>query len=86
MRTGSIREAQNLNDQGDRALAIKKAKQALDAYPYQLRGLNLMGIMLRQAGDVSRARGSLGIRSADLSARCGDPVPFCVGSRLSKPD
>ncbi|MGA7412576.1 MAG: tetratricopeptide repeat protein [Bryobacteraceae bacterium] len=55
-----IREAQNLNDQGDRALAIKKAKQALDAYPYQLRGLNLMGIMLRQAGDVSRAKAVLG--------------------------
>ncbi len=55
-----FREAQNLNDQGDRAQAIKKAKQALDAYPYQLRGLNLMGIMLRQAGDVSRAAAVLG--------------------------
>ncbi len=55
-----IHEAQNLNDQGDRAQAIKKAKQALDAYPYQLRGLNLMGIMLRQAGDVSRAAAVLG--------------------------
>jgi tetratricopeptide (TPR) repeat protein len=55
-----IREAQNLNDQGDRGQAMKKAKQALDAYPYQLRGLNLMGIMLRQAGDVSRATAVLG--------------------------
>jgi len=55
-----VREAENLDDQGDRSLAIKKAKQALDAYPYQLRGLNLMGIMLRQAGDVSRAAAVLG--------------------------
>jgi tetratricopeptide (TPR) repeat protein len=54
------REALTLNDQGDRALAIKKAKQALDAYPYQLRGLNLVGVMLRQAGDVSHALAFLG--------------------------
>jgi tetratricopeptide (TPR) repeat protein len=53
-------EAQSLNDQGDRSQAIKKAKQALDIYPYQLRGLNLMGIMLRQAGDVTRAAAVLG--------------------------
>jgi predicted CXXCH cytochrome family protein len=53
-------EAQSLNEQGDRALAIKKAKQALDAYPYQLTGLNLMGIMLRQAGDIRRAWAVLG--------------------------
>ncbi len=53
-------EAQNLNDQGDRAQAMKKAKQALEAYPYQLRGLNLMGIMLRQAGDSRRAWAVLG--------------------------
>ncbi len=55
-----IREAQNLNDRGDRTLAIKEAKQALDSYPYQLRGLNLMGMMFRQAGDVNRARAILG--------------------------
>ncbi len=54
------REAMKLNDRGDRALAIKTAKQALDAYPYQLRGLILSGIMLRQAGDLSRARAFLG--------------------------
>lgn len=54
------REALSLNDQGDRALAIKKAKQALDAYPYQLRGLNLVGVMLRQAGDRTHAMAFLG--------------------------
>lgn len=55
-----FREALNLNDHGDRALAVKKAKQALDTYPYQLSSLNLMGVMLRQAGDVSRASSVLG--------------------------
>ncbi len=35
-------------------------KQALDTYPYQLSGLNLMGIILRQKGDVRRALETLG--------------------------
>jgi len=55
-----FREALNLNDLGDRALAIKKAKQALDAYPYQLKGLILTGTMLRQADDVTHASAFLG--------------------------
>ena len=38
-----------------RAAAIGKDKQALDVYPYLLRGLVLMGTMLGQAGDVNRA-------------------------------
>jgi len=37
-----------------------RRQQALDEYRYQLSGLNLMGIMLRQAGDVSRALATLG--------------------------
>jgi len=41
-------EAVNLNERGDRMLAIQKLKQALDVYPYQLRGLNLMGVILKQ--------------------------------------
>jgi len=53
-------EALKLNDDGDRLAAIKKARQALDAYPYQLKGLVLMGIMLRQAGDVTRSLSFLG--------------------------
>jgi Flp pilus assembly protein TadD len=54
------REALNLNDQGDRGAAIKKAREALDTYPYQLKGLILTGIMLRQAGDMRRALAFLG--------------------------
>jgi len=57
---GLYREALNLHDQGEHAAAIKKAKQALDAYPYQLKGLVLMGMLLRQAGDGGRARAFLG--------------------------
>jgi len=53
-------ESLNLNDQGERALALKKAKQALDIYPYQLKGLILMGILLRQAGDMRHALSFLG--------------------------
>ncbi len=57
---GLYREALSLNDQGDRALAIRKAREALDVYPYQLRSLNLAGIMMRQAGDVRQALAFLG--------------------------
>lgn len=53
-------EALNLSDQGERTLAVKKAKQALDTYPYQLKGLILMGILLRQAGDMRHALAFLG--------------------------
>lgn len=53
-------EGLSLNDQGDRAQAFQKVRQALDTYPYQLSGLNLMGIMLRQKGDVRRALETLG--------------------------
>lgn len=42
-------EALNLNEHGDRTQAIQKLKQALDVYPYQLRGLSLMGVILKQA-------------------------------------
>jgi tetratricopeptide (TPR) repeat protein len=73
-----IREAQNLNDQGDRTLAIKKAKQALDAYPYQLSGLNLMGIMFRQAGDVNRARAILGFAAQTYSQDAATQFHFAL--------
>jgi predicted CXXCH cytochrome family protein len=53
-------EALNLNKHGERGQAVKKAKQALDVYPYQLSSLNLMGVMLRQTGNASRAAGVLG--------------------------
>ncbi len=53
-------EAMQLNDHGERGLAIKKVKQALDAYPFQLRGLNLMGVLLRQARDLTHALAFLG--------------------------
>ncbi len=50
-----FREASDLNDRGDRTGAIAKNRQALDEYPYLLRGLILMGTMLGQAGNTSRA-------------------------------
>lgn len=49
------KEAVDLNNRGDRAAAIAKDQQALDVYPYLLRGLILMGTMLGQSGDGSRA-------------------------------
>lgn len=48
-------EASDLNKRGDRAAAIAKNREALDVYPYLLRGLTLMGTMLGQAGNASRA-------------------------------
>ncbi|MGC2657220.1 MAG: tetratricopeptide repeat protein [Bryobacteraceae bacterium] len=48
-------EAVALNDNGDRKGAVAKNQQALDTYPYLLRGLVLMGTMLGQAGDAARA-------------------------------
>ena len=53
-------EATNLNDKGDHSGAIAKDQQALDVYPYLLRGLVLMGTMLGQAGDANRASAVLG--------------------------
>lgn len=49
------KEAVDLNNRGDRMAAIAKDQQALDVYPYLLRGLILMGTMLGQSGDASRA-------------------------------
>ncbi len=48
-------EASALNAGGDRAGAIEKDRQALEVYPYLLRGLVLMATILGQAGDASRA-------------------------------
>ena len=48
-------EASALNARGDRAGAIEKDRQALEVYPYLLRGLVLMASILGQAGDASRA-------------------------------
>ena len=48
-------EASELNARGDRAGAIEKDRQALEVYPYLLRGLVLMATILGQAGDASRA-------------------------------
>jgi predicted CXXCH cytochrome family protein len=50
-----FQEAKALNTRGDRAGAIDKNKQALQVYPYFLRALTLMGTMLGQSGNVSRA-------------------------------
>jgi tetratricopeptide (TPR) repeat protein len=50
-----FREASDLNNRGDRAGAIEKDQQALQVYPYLLRGLVLMGTILGQAGDGNRA-------------------------------
>jgi tetratricopeptide (TPR) repeat protein len=49
------REASDLNARGDRAGAIEKDRQALEVYPYLLRGLVLMATILGQAGDANRA-------------------------------
>ncbi len=48
-------EAVDLNGRGDRAGAATKVQQALDIYPYLLRGLVLLGTTLAEAGDVTRA-------------------------------
>jgi tetratricopeptide (TPR) repeat protein len=53
-------EAVDLNTRGDRVGAIAKDQQALDFYPYLLRGLVLMGTMLGEAGDATRASAVLG--------------------------
>ena len=48
-------EASDLNNRGDRAGAVEKDQQALQVYPYFLRALVLMGTVLGQAGEVTRA-------------------------------
>src|SRR5271165_1508624 len=48
-------EASDLNARGDRAGAIEKDRQALEVYPYLLRGLVLMATILGQAGEANRA-------------------------------
>ena len=48
-------EASALNAKGDRAGAIEKDRQALEVYPYLLRGLVLMATILGQAGEADRA-------------------------------
>jgi predicted CXXCH cytochrome family protein len=48
-------EASDLNNRGDRAGAVEKAKQALQVYPYFLRALALMGTVLGRVGEVTRA-------------------------------
>jgi tetratricopeptide (TPR) repeat protein len=50
-----FRDALDLKDRGDRAGAVAKAKEALQVYPYFLRALALMGTVLGQAGEVTRA-------------------------------
>ena len=55
-----FQEALELNNRGDRVAAIGKDQQALDFYPYLLRGLILMGTMLGEAGDANRASDVLG--------------------------
>jgi predicted CXXCH cytochrome family protein len=55
-----FQEATDLNNRGDRTAAIARDQQALDVYPYLLRGLVLMGTMLGQAGDAARASQVLG--------------------------
>ncbi len=50
-----FQEATDLNQRGDRAGAVAKNREALDEYPYLLRGLILMGTMLAQTGNVARA-------------------------------
>jgi PPIC-type PPIASE domain len=48
-------EAVDLRARGDRAGAIAKDKQALEVYPYMLRGLVFLATTLAQAGEVDRA-------------------------------
>ncbi len=53
-------EAVALKAKGNRAAAIQKDEQALQAYPYFLRGLVFMGSTLAEAGDTQRASEILG--------------------------
>jgi tetratricopeptide (TPR) repeat protein len=48
-------EATDLKDHGDLAGAIAKDRQALEVYPYLLRGLVMMATTLGQAGKMERA-------------------------------
>ncbi len=50
-----FKQAEELNNRGDRLAAITKNQRALEVYPYMLRSLVLMGTMLGQAGDAGRA-------------------------------
>ncbi len=52
-------EAVQLNNQGERLKAVAKNEEALQHYPYLLRGLILMGTILGEAGDADRAAGVL---------------------------
>ncbi len=48
-------EASELKDRGNLSGAIAKNQEALQVYPYFLRGLVMMGTMLGSAGDANRA-------------------------------
>jgi predicted CXXCH cytochrome family protein len=48
-------EAVQLNNHGERAKAVAKNEEALQAYPYFLRALILMGTILGEAGNPDRA-------------------------------
>jgi len=48
-------EATDLKDHGDLAGAIAKGRQALEVYPYLLRGLVMMATTVGQAGKMERA-------------------------------
>lgn len=50
-----FQEASDLKDHGNLAAAVEKNRQALEVYPYFLRGLVLMATMLGQSGKVGRA-------------------------------
>ena len=55
-----FQEAADLDKRGNRGAAVAKNQQALEVYPYLLRGLILMGTILGQAGDADRASEVLG--------------------------
>jgi hypothetical protein len=48
-----FQEASDLKDHGNLAAAVEKNRQALEVYPYFLRGLVLMATMLGQSGKVA---------------------------------
>jgi tetratricopeptide (TPR) repeat protein len=50
-----FKEASDLKDRGYLTAAVAKNQQALQVYPYLLRGLVMMATMLGQAGKVDRA-------------------------------
>jgi tetratricopeptide repeat protein/PPIC-type peptidyl-prolyl cis-trans isomerase-like protein len=50
-----FKEASDLKDRGNLTAAVAKNQQALQVYPYLLRGLVMMATMLGQAGKVDRA-------------------------------